>query len=161
MSYLKSVFEQIPGMQITDILDIIVVAFLIYKLLPIFRTSGTGRIAWTVVAVLVAAWITNLLQMHTLSFLLNMLVEVGLIAIVVLFQPELRRMLDHVSKLKLKDWIGKEKTTQEMVSVIEQTVKACEVMSREKVGALLVFERDNSLEEYFKTGTVIDAQTSE
>ena len=161
MSYLKSVFEQIPGMQFTDILDILVVAFLIYKLLPIFRTSGTGRIAWTVVAVLVATWITNLLQMHTLSFLLNLLVEVGLIAIVVLFQPELRRMLDHVSKLKLKDWIGKEKTTQEMESVIEQTVKACEVMSREKVGALLVFERDNSLEEYFKTGTVIDAQTSE
>lgn len=161
MSYLKSVFEQIPGMQITDVLDILVVAFLIYKLLPIFRTSGTGRIAWTVVAVLVATWITNLLQMHTLSFLLNLLVEVGLIAIVVLFQPELRRMLDHVSKLKLKDWIGKEKATQEMESVIEQTVKACEVMSREKVGALLVFERDNSLEEYFKTGTVIDAQTSE
>ena len=161
MSYLKSVFEQIPGMQFTDILDILVVAFLIYKLLPIFRTSGTGRIAWTVVAVLVATWITNLLQMHTLSFLLNLLVEVGLIAIVVLFQPELRRMLDHVSKLKLKDWIGKEKATQEMESVIEHTVKACEVMSREKVGALLVFERDNSLEEYFKTGTVIDAQTSE
>ena len=161
MSYLKSVFEQIPGMQITDFLDILVVAFLIYKLLPIFRTSGTGRIAWTVVAVLVATWITNLLQMHTLSFLLNLLVEVGLIAIVVLFQPELRRMLDHVSKLKLKDWIGKEKATQEMETVIQQTVKACEVMSREKVGALLVFERDNSLEEYFKTGTMIDAQTSE
>ena len=161
MSYLKSVFEQIPGMQFTDILDILVVAFLIYKLLPIFRTSGTGRIAWTVVAVLVATWITNLLQMHTLSFLLNLLVEVGLIAIVVLFQPELRRMLDHVSKLKLKDWIGKEKATQEMESVIKHTVKACEVMSREKVGALLVFERDNSLDEYFKTGTVIDAQTSE
>ena len=161
MSYLKSVFEQIPGMQFTDYLDIIVVAFLIYKLLPIFRTSGTGRIAWTVVAVLVAAWITNLLRMHTMSFLLNLLVEVGLIAIVVLFQPELRRMLDHVSKLKLKDWLGTEKGVQEMTLVIEQTVKACEVMSHEKVGALVVFERDNSLEEYFKTGTLLDAKTSE
>ena len=99
--------------------------------------------------------------MHTLSFLLRQLVAVGLIAIVVLFQPELRRMLDHVSKLKLKDWIGTEKGVQEMVSVIEQTVMACEVMSEEKIGALIVFERDNSLEEYFKTGTVLDAKPSE
>lgn len=161
MSYLKSVFEQIPGMQFTDFLDIIVVAFLIYKLLPIFRMSGTGRIAWTVVAVLVATWATKLLRMHTMSFLLGLLVEVGLIAIVVLFQPELRRTLDHVSKMKLKGWLGTERAVQEMVAVIEQTTRACEVMGLEKVGALIVFERDNSLEEYFKTGTILDAHTSE
>ena len=161
MNYLKSMLDTITTIQFTDILDIIVVAFLIYKLLPIVRSSGIGRLAWTVVAVLVATWVTNLLHMHTLSFLLNQLVAVGLVAIVVLYQPELRRVLDHVSKLKIKDWLGPEKSVQEMVIVIEQTVKACEVMSQEKVGALIVFERDNSLEEYFKTGTLLDAQTSE
>lgn len=161
MNNLKTVFAQIASLQFSDFLDIIVVAFLIYKLLPIFKMSGTGRIAWTVVAVLVATWLTNLMKMHTLSFLLGKLVEVGLIAIVVLFQPELRRTLDHVSKWKLKGLLGTERYTQEMIPVIDQTVKACEVMSQEKVGALLVFERDNSLEEYFKTGTVIDAKTSE
>ena len=161
MTYLKTVMAQIGSMQFRDFLDILVVAFLIYKLLPIFKMSGTGRIAWTVVAVLVATWLTNLLKMHTLSFLLNQLVAIGFVAIVVLFQPELRRTLDHVSKMKFKNWIGTERSAQEMIPVIDQTVKACEVMSQEKVGALLVFERDNSLEEYFKTGTLIDAQTSE
>lgn len=99
--------------------------------------------------------------MHTLSFLFKQLVQVGLIAIVVLFQPELRRMLDHVSKIKLKNWISSEQAPQEMIPVIEQTVKACEVLSEEKTGALIVFERDNRLDEYAKTGTVLDAQMSE
>jgi len=161
MSYVKSVLEQIQGMQITDILDIIVVTFLIYKLLPIFRKSGTGRIAWTVAGVLVASWLTGFLEMHTLSFILNQLLQVGLIAIVILFQPELRRMLDHVSKIKLKAWITADRLTQEIIPVIDQTVKACEVLSEEKTGALIVFERDNRLDEYAKTGTVLDAQVSE
>ena len=161
MSYVKSVLEQIQGMQISDIFDIVVVAFLIYKLLPIFRKSGTGRIAWTIAGVLVASWLTGFLKMHTLSFILNQLLQVGLIAIVILFQPELRRMLDHVSKIKLKSWIGTERPTQELIPVIQQTVNACAVMSEEKTGVLIVFERDNRLDEYAKTGTVLDAQVSE
>ena len=148
-------------MQLSDILDIVVVAFLIYKLLPIFRSTGTARIAWVVVVVVAVASMANVLQMHTLSFILSQLLAVGLVAIVVLFQPELRRMLDHVSSFKLKTLLGIEKKTQELVPVIEQTVRACEVMSREKVGALIVFARDNRLEEHFKTGTLLDAQVSE
>ena len=70
-------------------------------------------------------------------------------------------MLDHVSSIKVKELLGMQRRTQEMVPVIAQTVSACEVMSRERVGALIVFARDNRLEEYFKTGTVIDAQVSE
>lgn len=161
MNFLKSIVEQIPGMQVTDILDILVVAFLLYKLLPIFRMSGIGRVAWVIAGVLVASWVTDGLKMYTLSFILNELITVGLIALVILFQPELRRMLDHVTKIKFKNWLSADRTVQEMVPVIEQAVKACEVMSQEKVGALIVFERDNRLDEYFKTGTMLDAQTSE
>ena len=161
MSFLKNLLEQIPRMQYIDVLDILVVAFLIYKLLPIFRMSGIGRVAWVVVGVLVASWLTGVFKMHTLSFILNELTTVGLIALVILFQPELRRMLDHVTKIKLKDFLSAERGKQEMFSVIEQTVKACDVMSQEKIGALIVFERDNRLDEYFKTGTMLDAQTSE
>ena len=148
-------------MHLSDILDIVVVAFLIYKLLPIFRSTGTARIAWTIVVVVAVASIANVLQMHTLSFILSQLLAVGLVAIVVLFQPELRRMLDHVSSFKLKTLLGLEKKTQELVPVIEQTVRACEIMSRERVGALIVFARDNRLDEHFKTGTLLDAQVSE
>ena len=148
-------------MKWSDLLDIIIVAFLIYKLLPVLRSTGTMRIAGLVVAVLVITWLTETLELYTLNFILDQLLAVGLIAIVVLFQPELRRMIDHMSNIKLRKFLHMDKTPQEMVPVIEQTVRACEVMSNDRVGALIVFARENSLEEYFKTGTVIDAQTSE
>jgi diadenylate cyclase len=161
MSYLQSLFLPIQGMQITDILDIIVVAFLIYKMVPIFRTSGTAKIAWTVVVVLIFTWLTDMLKMHAMHFVLNLLLEVGLVAIVVLYQPELRRMVDHVTNIKFKNLLSTERPEQEMMQVISQTVMACESMSREGVGALIVFARDNRLDEYFKTGTKLDAQVSE
>ncbi len=161
MSYLQSLLEQLPGMQFMDLLDIIIVTFLIYKLLPIFRSTGTARIALVVVAVIVVSWLTELLELHTLHFILSQLLAVGLVAIVVLFQPELRRMLDHMSNIKLKSFLGIEKPEQELIPVIAQTVKACEIMSKEKVGALIVFARNSRLEEYFKTGTMIDGQVSE
>ncbi len=161
MSYLQSLLEQLPGVQFTDILDVLIVAFLIYKLLPVFRSTGTGRIAGIVAAVIVVSWLTDVLKLHTLNFILSQLLAVGLIAIVVLFQPELRRMIDHVSHIRLKNFLGVERPAQEMVPIINQTVRACEVMSREKVGALIVFARHSRLEEYFKTGTMIDAQVSE
>ena len=148
-------------MHLSDILDIVVVAFLIYNLLPIFRSTGTARIAWTIVVVVAVASVASVLEMYALSFILSQLLAVGLVAIVVLFQPELRRMLDHVSNIKFKTLLGLEKKTQELVPVIEQTVRACEVMSRERVGALIVFARDNRLDEHFKTGTLLDAQVSE
>lgn len=145
-----------------DFVDIIVVAFLLYKLLPIFRSTGTARVMWVVVVVVAVAGLSNVLKMHTLSFLLSQLLAIGLVAIVVLFQPELRRMIDQVgNNIKVKSFLSTEKTAADMVPVIEQTVRACEVMSRERVGALIVFARDHRLDEHFKTGTMLDAQVSE
>lgn len=161
MSYLQSLLQQVPRLEFMDLLDILIVAFLIYKLLPLFRSTGTARIGWVVVAVVVISWLTELLQLHTLHFILSQLLAVGLVALVVLFQPELRRMLDHVMNIKLKSFLGMRKPEQEMLPVILQTVRACEKMAEERIGALIVFARDSRLEEYFKTGTMIDGQVSE
>ena len=161
MEYIQTALQNLPAMQFSDILDIFIVAFLIYKLLPIFRSTGTVRIAWLVVVVLVLSWLTTLLELNTLNFILSQLLAVGLIAIVVLFQPEIRRMIDHMSNIKIKEFLGVRKVEQEMMPVIAQTVKACEIMSRERVGALIVFARNSRMDEYFKTGTMIDAQVSE
>lgn len=158
---LNELLLQLAAMQWSDYLDIIVVAFLIYKLLPLFRSSATMRIAKVVIAVVVITSLSSIAKMHTLSFILSQFLAVGLIALVVLFQPELRRMLDHLGSMNLKNLLGPEKPTQEMVPVVIQTVRACEVMSRERVGALIVFARTDRLEEYFKTGTQIDGQVSD
>ena len=161
MSFLQSLLQQVPRLEFMDLLDILIVAFLIYKLLPIFRSTGTARVGWVVVAVVVVSGLTEVLQLHTLNFILSQLLAIGLIALVVLFQPELRRMLDHMTNIKLKNFLGMKKPEQEMLPVILQTVRACEIMGAERVGALIVFARDSRLDEYFKTGTMIDGQVSE
>lgn len=161
MEHIQTLFQQLGRMQWSDYLDIILVAFLIYMLLPLIRTTGTGRVAKVVAAILVLAWVTQLLELHTLNFLVQQVLAVGLIALVVLFQPELRRMLDHLSSMKLQNLLGMQKKEQEADIVISHVVKACEAMSRERVGALLVFQRDVRLDDYIKTGTAIDAQVSE
>ena len=161
MEYLQTMWHQIQGVKITDILDILIVAFLIYKFLPLLKSTGTTRIAGVVVSVLVIAWLTDLLNLHALSWVLNKFLSVGLIAIVVLFQPELRRMIDHLGNMKWKKFFAHQKPEQDLLPAISQTVRACDAMSKEKVGALIVFERDNRLDEYFKTGTMIDGTVSE
>ena len=157
----ENFWNQLTRMQWSDYLDILLVAFLFYCLLPMFRSSGTMRIAKTIGLILVLTWLTDVLNLHTLNFLLDQVLAVGLIAVVVLFQPELRRMLDHLGKVNLTGFLGVEKKNQEMENIIDQTVMACETMSKERVGALIVFARDNRMDEYFKTGTMIEAQASE
>ena len=161
MEQLQAMLQQFPDMQLTDYIDIFLVAFLFYKLIPLLRSTGTAKIGGVILTVIVLTGVTQLLKLNTLSFILNQLLSVGLIAIVVLFQPELRRMIDHLSSVKIKRFLGAQKPEQEMVPVIAQVVHACEAMSRERVGALIVFVRDNRLDEYFKTGTMIDGKVSE
>ena len=161
MERVQEVLQQLAQMQWSDYLDIIIVAFLLYKLFPLIRSTSTMRVVRTVAIFIVITWLTEALELYSLNFILNQFLQVGLIAVVVLFQPELRRALDHLGSVKLRKFLGTEKSDQEMIPIISQTVMACEVMSREKVGALIVFTRDNRLEEYFKTGTMIDGQVSE
>ncbi len=161
MEFLNNVVQQLARMQWSDYLDIIVVTFLIYKLLPLLRNPSTMRIARTVLAVVILASLTETLHLYTVSFILDQFLAIGLLALVILFQPELRRMLDRLGSVKFRNLVGAAKPVQEMDSVITQTVMACEHMSRERVGALIVFAREARLDEYFKTGTQIDGQVSE
>lgn len=162
MESIQNLLHQIQRMQWSDYLDIAVVAFLIYKILPLIKTPSATRIAKAVVAVLIIAWLTDFLHLYTVGFIMNQFLAIGLLALVILFQPELRRMLDHLGSVKLTSIFGVNKPVQqEMDAVITQTVRACEAMGREKVGALIVFAREQRLEEYFKTGTQIDGQVSE
>ena len=99
MEAIQNFLQQLTRMQWSDYLDIAVVAFLIYKVLPLIKTPSTTRITKAVVALLVIAWLTNELNLYTLSFILNQFLAVGLLALVILFQPELRRMLDHLGSV--------------------------------------------------------------
>ena len=161
MEALQSLLQQIMRMQWSDYLDIALVAFLIYRLLPLIRTPSTMRVARAVLVVVVIAGLTDALHLYAMSFIINQFMAIGLLALVVLFQPELRRMLDHLGSVRLRGLFGGVKPVAEMDVVIAQTVAACECMSREKVGALIVFTREARLDDYVKTGTTIDGLVSE
>ena len=158
---LQMIFQRLTEMKWSDYLDILLVAYLFYRLLPLIHSNSAMRVVRVVATLLVIAWITDLAEMNTLNFLLNQVLTVGIIALVVLFQPELRRTMDHLGNVKLGSVLAPKKAGTELHTVIAQTVMACEIMSREKVGALIVFARENPLDEYFKTGTEIDGQVSE
>lgn len=159
--YFQNFTQLLTRMRWSDYADILLVAYLIYRILPLLRSASTMRVLRVVAAVLVFSWLTSVLNLYTMSYLLNQILTVGLIALVVLFQPELRRMMDHLGSVSIKELVAPRKESQQIDPVIAQTVAACELMSREKVGALIVFARANRLDELFKTGTVIDAQVSE
>ena len=161
MEFLQDFQKQLLNMHWSDYLDIILVAYLIYRAMLLIRSTSAMRIARAIVALLVVAWGTQLLKLKTLSFLINQVMAVGLVAVVVLFQPELRRMLDRLGSVSLKKLLGTTEEVAKIDHIISQTVQACEVMSRERIGALIVFTREQRLDEYFKTGTTINGLVSE
>ncbi len=157
----QNFIQTVLRMQWSDYLDILVVAFVIYSTLPLLRTPNIMRIARTVAVVVLVAWLTDAMQLHTINWILSQLLTIGLLAFVVLFQPELRHMLNHLGDMKVGQLFGFTKPVQEMEMIIQQTCMACTIMSREKVGALIVFARKNRQDEYFKTGTIINGRVSE
>ena len=158
---LQVLLQRLTEMKWSDYLDILLVAYLFYLVLPLIHSNSALRVGRVVVALVVVTWITDALNMYTLNFLLTQVLTVGVIALIVLFQPELRRMMDHLGSVKLSALLAPKEKDTELQTVISQTVMACDIMSREKVGALIVFARENPMDEYFKTGTMIDGQVSE
>ena len=161
MSRIANLFQQFAKMQWSDYLDVFVVALIIFSILPLIKTHNTMRIAKVVVAVVIAAWLTEILNLHTLNWIMDQVLNVGLMAVVVIFQPELRRMMDRLGSVEIKKILGMTKPRQELDNMVTQIVMACEVMSRERVGALIVFARDSRLDDFCKTGTAIDGMVSE
>ena len=160
-NFFQNLLYQIPKIGISDIIDILVVSFLIYTVLRLVRSSSAARVAWTVLVLLIATWLTSVFDLYACNWILNKILELGFISLVVIFQPEIRRAMERFGGkffLNLVDPASK-KSGEE--SAIEATVSACEIMSKERVGVLLIFERSVSLEEYFKTGTLIDAKVTE
>jgi len=160
-TFLQEALYSFSAIKIIDILDILIVAFVLYRIVLIVHSSSASRVARAIITILFATVITDALEMHLMNYLLSGILELGIIALVILFQPELRRALERFGGKYLKDFVATKPQKTGMEEAIFATVSACEILSKERVGMLLVFEREVSLEEYAKSGTVIDAQTTE
>lgn len=157
---IQDFFSLLPTLRVVDILDILLVAFLIYKGISLIRSTNAARIVGLIVAFLLFMWLTNILQMRTIGWIMRQILELGLIALVIIFQPELRRGMERIGGKTVHTFRDTRSPLSEMELAISQTVNACEVMSEGKVGALIVFERSVSLEEYEKSGTQVEAKLS-
>ena len=167
LAYLKTFFDnigaQIMSMTFIDVIDIAVLAFLLFYVYRFVRERRAGKLALglALLAVLYAA--ASLLEMHALSFLLDNFFQVGLLALVILFQPELRTALEKVGGDPLRSIknLTESKEIAEHTSVIENICIAASDMSRERTGALIVIERSTKLGDIMKTGVQIDAIVSQ
>jgi len=162
VSFFQEAVYSLQNIGFVDILDILVVAFVLFKIISMVHSTSSSRVARAIVVLLLITWVTDVISMHMLNFILARILELGIIALVILFQPELRRYLEHFGSMSLRELIaGTKRPKTEMEEAILATVSACEIMSKEHTGVLLVFEREASLDDYFKTGTVVDAKVSE
>lgn len=144
-------------MGISDFLDIIIVAYLIYKAIGFVRRTNSNNLAKGLVVFLLALWGSDIFSLTMINFLLRKTAELGLIALLILFQPELRRLLERMGSGFAS---GRSSSGTVMDSAISQTVQACCDMSDSKTGALIIFERGVALNSIISTGTVINADTT-
>ena len=156
----QSVISSIPNIEIMDIIDILVVTFMIYKLIGLIRNTSAYRVVKGIALLLIITLLTEMFRLNTVNFILGKVLELGAVAIVVVFQPELRRMLESVGSQSIGNILSVKDKRSETDAAIEATVTACEILSRERIGALIVFERSSRMNDFFKTGTILDAKIS-
>ena len=162
LSLLENIGNYLLLIRISDILDIAIIAFLVYNLLRMVKSTRAENILKGVVAFLLVLWLVDILQLNAISYLMRNLVQVGILSIIVLFQPEIRQILEKVGSrnIKLLRAFNDPKQQSELEAAIDQTVMACKEMSLSKTGVLIVFERDIHLDDMVRSGTTLDAAVS-
>lgn len=161
---LDSIWNIIRDMGIIDFIDIAIVAILFYYIYKFIRERRAGKLAAGLLILLAVLLFSNFLNMHAMQFLLQNVFQVGMIAVIIVFQPELRSALEKMGSEPLRGLrsIGESKTgerAQTLAMISEVTEAVCD-MSLDKTGALIVIERTTKLGDIVKTGTVINANST-
>lgn len=153
----------VTNIRIVDVLDILVIAFLIYKCIEFLSKTRGGQLVKGLLLLLAVALVANWLDMVTVNFLMVRVVDSLLIAAVIIFSPEIRRALERVGTSNL-GFLNRGSVTdseeERMIKCIDAACKSAGAMQEQKCGALMVFERTTQLGEIVSTGTLIDAEAT-
>ena len=162
ISVLENIWRYLTLIRITDVLDISIMSFAIYKLLSLVRSTRAENILKGIVIFILALWLSSLLNLRGINYILSYVVEWGVLALFVVFQPELRRGLEQLGSknIRLLRFLTPEQRSTELEKAIDQTVVACTEMSRSRTGVLIVFERSLVLNDMLRSGTELDARVS-
>lgn len=160
--FLYYVKETLLNITVIDVIDIVIVSFLLYYTFKFIQERRAGKLAVGLILLLGLLFVSEVLNMHALNFILSNLFSVGIIALVIVFQPELRSALEKVGGESLRSIRVKmdDETVAVYMECIAEAAIAAEQLSQSKTGALMVFERSTKLGDVIKTGTVLDAKTT-
>ena len=163
MSYdvlVKAITSGLMQFRIADAVDILIIAILLYRLIVLTKETRAYQVLKGVGVLFIAAIISDTLQLQTVSWLLNSIVTSGIIVIVILFQPELRRALEHIGRGKLFDKNVFSDIKQEETQCVNELQQAIMDLSKRRVGALIVIEQRTGLGDIIATGTRIEGVIS-
>ena len=148
MTILEGAWRYVTTIRIADYLDIALMAYCCYLLLRLVRSTRAESLVKGIMVFLLALWISHVFKLNGIYF--------------ILFQPEIRRILEQVGSSKLRSFIpfATKQQSSAIENAIAQTVLACTEMSKTRTGVLIVFEREINLDEMARTGTIVDAQVS-
>lgn len=161
MNIFDRIWQTFSLLKLSDYIDIIIVAILAYELIKFMKKSNSRRLLKGLLVIFVALQLSDWLQLHMIYYFLSNAMQVGILALIILFQPELRRVLEKFGGTSIRNRIhlGMQ-DHQAMNMAILQTIEAVTDLSQSKTGALIIFEKFDSLEPIINTGTVINADVN-
>ena len=154
------IIEQFKLMTITDLIDIAIVALVFYKGLSLIKETRAEQLVKGLVLIFIFDKISYAAQLYTINWILTNMLSVGVIAVLIVFQPELRRGLEYFGRTKFFGKSFKEARTDKINEMVEEIVEATASLSRQQIGAIMVLGRKTGLNEFIETGTYIDGVVS-
>lgn len=159
-AFWNKIIYAISNIRIFDIIDIIVVAYLLYKAFVFLRETRAGQLVKGIAVLLIVYGLANWWKLYVLQWVLSVVFNSAIIVFAIIFQPEIRRILERVGQTKLSRAKTLGEADELELKCIEAVGKASRIMQESKTGALIVFERKTQLGEIINTGTLIDAAAS-
>lgn len=148
------------GFRLIDVLDIVIVAYLVYKILGFIQETRAQQLVRGLVVLGIVFFLSDFLKLYLLNWLLRNFVTMGLFALIVLFQPELRRGLEQLGRRNIVSGQFRSLDKENAIEVVKEIVAAVDDFSATRTGALIVFERETMLNDIIETGTIVDARIS-
>lgn len=158
----EAVLRQLSMLRVTDIIDILIVTYLVYKGLKFIRDTRTVQLLKGIVLLIIIMQASYFLNLHTVYYLLSNAMQLGFIAILIVFQPELRRALEQLGRTSIGRWFSfdDQSNNVQAENMIAEIVKSCTSMSKSKIGALIVIEREVKLGDIIGTGIELHADVT-
>lgn len=167
MTLQEMVTGAISTFRIQDAFDIAIMAFIIYHLIALMKETRAGQLIKGVISILLLYFFAYVMELYTLRTVMEMVIRYGALVLLVLFQPELRKVLEQVGRSSLSNlsvlapsMSAKEYENKQMIKTINAICDSCAILSKERIGALMVLEKDTRLGDIISTGTIIDSQPS-